>query len=209
VLGSQKSGLGGTCLNRGCIPSKMLIHAADVATSVRDSYRFGVNASINSIDFTSLVERVEAEVDADSNAIEGIYARANPERRRWIRGSVRFVAPQTLRVTDGNNNTNKLDTTTPTALRDYDEEEITGDHIVIAGGCVPLVPSIDGLSETPFLTSTEALRLKTQPKRMAVLGAGYIACGRHHTSFYPSLSIILYHSLVLIYRTGPLLWWFR
>lgn len=59
-------------------------------------------------------------------------------------------------------------------------QEITGDYVFLAGGCVPDIPSIDGLAGTPYLTSTEALRLKEHPKTMCVIGGGYIACELSH-----------------------------
>ena len=66
----EEGSLGGTCLNRGCIPSKMLIHSADVAETIKSSDKFGIKSKIESIDFASIVKRVSEVVDADSSGIE-------------------------------------------------------------------------------------------------------------------------------------------
>eukprot|EP00051_Salpingoeca_urceolata_P026980 m.479532 g.479532 ORF g.479532 m.479532 type:complete len:544 (+) comp21499_c0_seq1:44-1675(+) len=158
VFGEHKTGLGGTCLNRGCIPSKMLIHVADVAEEIRNASKFSLHAELNDVDFEELVTRVETEIDKDSNSINPMYEKD----RDWYKSSVRFVGPKTLRVADD------------------PELEITADYIFIAGGCVPSVPPIPGLKEIPFLTSTEALRLKKKPKKLIVIGGGYIACELGH-----------------------------
>ena len=74
----EKGRLGGTCLNHGCIPSKMLIHVADLVSEIRETKRFelSVNQEIN-VDFKSLVERVSATIDKDSDSIEPAYSK-NP-----------------------------------------------------------------------------------------------------------------------------------
>ena len=74
--------LGGTCLNRGCIPSKMLVHVADVARTVRRARLFGVEASIDRIDWSFIVDRVFSEIDADAASIEGTMRQTRV--REWI-----------------------------------------------------------------------------------------------------------------------------
>ena len=67
--------LGGTCLNRGCIPSKMLIHASEVAMTVRDSSKFGIDAELTGIRFKEMVDRVSRTVDDESEGIEAAIRR--------------------------------------------------------------------------------------------------------------------------------------
>src|ERR1039457_4530724 len=70
----EKDRLGGTCLNRGCIPSKMLIHPADVALEIKEALRFDIhNDPKFDVDFAKLVERISQTVDADSDKIEESY----------------------------------------------------------------------------------------------------------------------------------------
>lgn len=85
AFGRHLNGLGGTCLNRGCIPSKMLIHAAEVAQEVKDAHRFSVQAQFQGVDLEELVTRVEKEVDGDSASIEKGYA--SDPLRDWCAAS--------------------------------------------------------------------------------------------------------------------------
>lgn len=158
----EQGPMGGTCLNRGCIPSKMLIHGADVAETIRTSEKFGISASITNIDFGALVRRVSAHVDKEAQEIEDSIRQ--DERMTLYKTEARFIADKTLQVGD---------------------ETITADKIIIAGGARPAVPRIDGLETVPYLTSTEALRLETQPKHLTVIGGGYIAAELAH--FYSAL----------------------
>lgn len=157
VFGTHKAGLGGTCLNRGCIPSKMLIHPADVMVELREAERFGIKATTEGIDFESLVTRVSDTIDKDSNSILPGYE-GKPNKHLY-RDTAKFIGNKTLQVGD---------------------KVITADYIFLAAGAEPSVPPIAGLEGIPYLTSTEALRLPKLPKKMIVIGAGYIACELGH-----------------------------
>ena len=149
----EKDRLGGTCLNRGCIPSKMLIHAADVATIMREANRFNLMSTEPVVDFAALIQRVAETIDADSDSIAPAYEK-HPNIT-LINGEARFVKDHVLEVNG---------------------EQVTADKIFLGVGARPAVPKIEGLEGTPFMTSNEALRCKEQPKKLLVLGAGYIAC---------------------------------
>jgi len=158
----EEGPLGGTCLNRGCIPSKMLIHSADVAETIRNSQKFGINSTIESIDFKSIIKRVSEVVDADSRGIENsIKGGANPTLYK-VRG--KFIGPKQMQVGD---------------------EQIEAEKVFIVAGTRPTVPPIPGLEGTPYLDSTSALRLDKQPEHLVVIGGGYIAAELAH--FYGSL----------------------
>lgn len=130
----EKSRLGGTCLNRGCIPSKMLIHCADVATIIDEAHRFQViPQSKYEVDFKTMVNRVSQVIDEESFRINPAIE-ANPNID-WYQDHAQFVGDKQLRV---------------------GEEEITADKIFIAAGARPQIPDIPGLGGTPFLTSTKA-----------------------------------------------------
>jgi len=149
----ERDKLGGTCLNRGCIPSKMLIHAADVASTIRESERFDVRCTGDiMVNFSKLVKRVNATIDAESQSIEPLYE--NDPNVTLIRGEARFVAEKTIMV---------------------DGVQISADRIFLPVGAKATIPDIPGLADTPFLTYREALRLTKKPKKMIVLGGGYIA----------------------------------
>ena len=158
----EKGPMGGTCLNRGCIPSKMVIHAADVAETIDKAKVFGINAKGYTVDFKKVTERASKIVDKDARDIEAAI-RANKKTTLFkIEG--KFVGYKTLQV--GN-------------------KKIRGDKIIIAAGTRPTIPPIEGLKEIDYMTSTEALRLTKQPKSLTVIGGGYISAELAH--FYGAL----------------------
>lgn len=160
----EEDRLGGTCLNRGCIPSKMLIHPADLVTMVEEAapavgLRFG---SRPTIDFQALVQRVSRTVDGDSDDLAKKYDAA--PNVTWFKKRVKFVGRKML--SDG-------------------ETTFTADRIFVCAGSRPVLPVVSGLEGTPYMTSAEALRLESLPKKLLVVGGGYIACELAH--FYGSM----------------------
>ena len=158
----EKGPMGGTCLNRGCIPSKIIIHSADVAETIKKSKLFGINSKINSIDFAKITSRASNLVDKEAEEIE--EAIIEDKNTTLFKTEAKFIGERTLKV---------------------GKETIKGNKVIIAAGTRPSVPPIDGLSEVDFVTSDEALRLKKQPKTMTILGGGYIAAELAH--FYGAL----------------------
>ncbi|MDJ0841458.1 MAG: dihydrolipoyl dehydrogenase [Acidobacteriota bacterium] len=148
----EKDRLGGTCLNRGCIPSKMLIHPAEVAHAIDTADTYFIKSKGYEVDFKALVKETAATIDEESDSILPGY-RAN-ENLDYYHGTARFIGERTLTV------------------RGF---ELEADKVYIATGSRPQIPNIPGLADVPFMTSTEALRLEEQPKKLIVLGAGYIA----------------------------------
>jgi mycothione reductase len=152
----ESSRFGGTCLNRGCIPSKMLVHTADVAQTVLHAGRFGIGAKWTGADWPAIRGRVFGRINP-------LHERAVAHRRAngidVFLGEARFVAPKVLQVGG---------------------DEIGGERFVLAAGSRPRIPPIDGLAEVPYLTSDTVMRLGRLPKSMVVLGGGYIAAEMSH-----------------------------
>lgn len=151
----EKESLGGTCLNRGCIPSKMLIHAAEVASQMYgcDKYCLSWDKSTFQVNFKELVERVSNEIDAESQSIQPAYDK-NPNIT-LIKGHAKFISDHCIEVNN---------------------EKLTAPKIIIAVGAKAHIPKgIKGLESTPYITYREALRQTKQPKKLIVIGAGYIA----------------------------------
>jgi mycothione reductase len=147
---------GGTCLNRGCIPSKMLVLTADIAQTVREAGRFGIGAQWTGADWRAIRDRVFGRIDPlHEKAVS--YRRANGID--VFTGEARFTAPRVLQV---------------------DGDELRASHFLLAGGARPRIPPIPGLAETPYLTSDDVMRLDALPRSMAVLGGGYIAAEMSH-----------------------------
>lgn len=154
----EKDRLGGTCLNRGCIPSKMLIHPADVAQHIKEGHKFDIHNNPNfNVDFEKLVSRISRTVDQNSDSIVAGYSK-NPNID-YYHGTAEFLSNKVVTVNG---------------------EELSADKIFIAVGARPHVPDVAGLVDTPFMTSTEALRLTRLPKKMIIVGASYIAVELGH-----------------------------
>ncbi len=92
----EEGPFGGTCLNRGCIPSKMLIHCADVVETIKRAHLFGIEAHLGKIDWDFIMKRTYQEIDQDAENIES--GNRNTENITVFKGSGRFVADKTLEV---------------------------------------------------------------------------------------------------------------
>ncbi len=147
---------GGTCLNRGCIPSKILVHTADVAQEIKHADQFGLRARWDGANWPAIRDRVFGRIDP-------VHERAVAYRRKHgsdvLIGEARFIAPKVLQVGD---------------------DEIRAERFVLAAGSRPSIPAIDGLAGTPYLTSDTVMRLDKLPKSMIVLGGGFIAAEMGH-----------------------------
>ncbi len=166
----ERGVFGGTCLNVGCIPSKMFIYAADVAMHVRESERYGVTASIESVDWPAIVQRVFGRIDPIAAGGER-YRSEDCENITVFRGSGTFVDHKVLEV---------------------DGEQIRGEKFLLAAGARAYIPDVPGLDDVGYHTSDTVMRLPELPGRMAVLGGGYIATELGHVfdAFGTRVSII-------------------
>ena len=153
----EKGKWGGTCLNRGCIPSKMLIHPANVITHTKHANRLGLRTSYNGVDFAKLTHRINRETDKDSSGIPKWYD--SKTKVKYFEGHGKFVSNNVVEVNG---------------------ERVTAKRIFIAVGARPRIPGIPGLEGTPFMTSSEALRNRKLPKKLLVIGGGYIASELGH-----------------------------
>lgn len=153
----DKGPLGGTCLNVGCIPSKMLIYPADRIVEIQEAKKLGITAEIKDIDFKSIMERMKGVVDEGvSHMREGLKHVPNLD---YYETEGHFVEDYTLEVNG---------------------EKIKGDKIFIVSGARPLIPPIKGIEEVDYLTNETVLELKERPESMIIIGGGYIACEFGH-----------------------------
>jgi mycothione reductase len=172
----EEDRLGGTCLNYGCIPSKMLIHTADVIQEINESHRFNINGDHDiSVDFNALIKRVQNEINKNSESIAPLYDRT--DNITLYRGHATFVSSNEVRIND---------------------KIIRGTTIVIAVGADAHIPNLNGLKQTPYLTYKEALYLDKQPKSMMIIGGGYIATELGY--FYQSIGT----DVTFLIRSQPL-----
>jgi dihydrolipoamide dehydrogenase len=145
----ERDKLGGTCLHRGCIPTKALLHAAEVADSARESARFGVRATFEAIDMSGVNAYKESVVARLYKGLQGLVASRAVE---VVEGEGRLVSPDAVEV---------------------DGRRVRGRHVVLATGSYPR--SLPGLPlGGRIMTSDEALRLEAVPRRAVILGGGVI-----------------------------------
>ena len=157
VAMTEKRTVGGTCVNRGCLPSKNLIEAARIAWESAHPRYPGLEPVKMTINFAELIAQKQAVVEFyRDKKYESIVDRQ--EKVQIIEGNARLLDAHTVRVGD---------------------EVLTGDQILIATGARPSFPQIDGLDQVPYLTSDllttdETMELTELPDSLIVIGAGYI-----------------------------------
>ncbi len=155
----EKGRFGGTCLNVGCIPTKMYVLAADAARNVAEAERLGVHATLDSVDWDQIKQRVFGR-RIDPIASGGEAYRRGPETPHitvYDRHAT-FVGPRRIRTGQGD-----------------EEMEITADQIIVAAGSRPHVPSFIKEAGVPYLTNENVMRLEKLPEEMIILGGGFIA----------------------------------
>jgi len=147
--------IGGTCVNVGCVPSKALIRAAETLHIASAAERFnGIEASARVNDWQALVRQKQELVD-DLRQAKYIDILPAYETVTYVEGEARFSDDGLLSVND---------------------EPVVAGKIIIATGTRPAIPSIKGIENVPYLTSTEALELESLPPSLLIIGAGYIGC---------------------------------
>ncbi|HEX6919820.1 MAG TPA: dihydrolipoyl dehydrogenase [Actinomycetes bacterium] len=148
----EKGKLGGTCLHQGCIPTKALLHAAEVADSSRESEQFGVRSTFEGIDMPAVNKYKDGVV---AKLYKGLQGLVKSRKITYVEGMGRLVSPTAVEA-DG---------------RRYE-----GRHVVLATGSVPKsLPGLD-IDGDLVISSDHALRLQSVPSRVVVLGGGVIGC---------------------------------
>jgi dihydrolipoamide dehydrogenase len=149
--------LGGTCLNRGCIPSKMVIYPADLVNQIKHAERLGVHAKIERIDFEHIMRRTREFVDHDRRPMEENIPKVEGLTYYPVRGE--FVGDHTMKVGD---------------------KHITAENIFLVTGSRPLIPPIKGLDKVEYVTSREVWDMNRRPMSMIIVGGGLIVCEMAH-----------------------------
>ena len=153
----EKGIFGGTCLNVGCIPTKMFVQAAEIVRATQRGSKLGVDAGVNQVRWDDIRDRVFGRIDPISAGGREYRERGSDDGNTEVfLGHARFVDDHTIRV-DGYG------------------EDITGDQIVIATGARPTIPALIERAGVPYETSDTVMRLAKLPKTMTIVGAGFIA----------------------------------
>jgi mycothione reductase len=154
----ERGTFGGTCLNVGCIPSKMFVLPADLAEGANHSHRLGIDVRFHGADWPAIRDRVFGRIDP---IVEGgrEYRATGSENITLIEGTARFISPKVL---------------------DVEGDRFTADQILVGAGSRPVIPPIPGLLATGFHTSDSIMRIDRLPERLGIIGGGYIAVEMGH-----------------------------
>lgn len=148
----EKGPVGGTCLNVGCIPTKLIVYPADRIMEIREAKKLGITAEIREIDFKAIMDHMRSTVKKSHDSIQQALEKA--EDFDFYFGEAHFTGEYTLEVNG---------------------QTIKGKTIFIASGARPLIPPIKGIDDVPYLTNESALQLTERPESMIIIGGGYIA----------------------------------
>ena len=180
--------IGGCCVNVGCVPSKILIRAAQLAHQQRENPFDGLENNNPQINRSLLAHQQTARVDELRGAKYISILESNPALT-LLKGFARFKNENTLLV-------KKVDGS---------EEELIADRILIATGSTPTIPPINGLTDTPYWTSTEALFAQELPESLLVIGSSVIALeiAQAYARLGSNVTVLARHTL--LYAEDPLL----
>ena len=175
----ERGKFGGTCLNVGCIPTKMFVHTADLAATPSISSRYGVDEELIEVHWPEIRDRIFGRIDPIAAAgSEYRHHHADNANVTVYDGTGRFTGPKELTVNG---------------------EQITGDQFVLAAGSRPIVPFIPGLEEAGFHTSDTIMRLEKLPRRLGIIGSGFVAAEFAHVfaSYGVQVTLIARSDLLL------------
>lgn len=151
----EKNRFGGTCLNVGCIPTKVLLHTAEVIESLRHAEEIGVEAKSITVNWGQLMKRKSDVVNQLVGGVEGLLMSNGVE---IINGEGKFQTDKSIVITDGDNR----------------GQVVEFDKCILALGSVPFIVPLPGVDNEGVITSDEALSLDEVPKRLVVIGGGVI-----------------------------------
>lgn len=157
---------GGTCLNAGCIPTKMFVHPADLADAARHGKKLGINAHLDSVDWAGMRQRIFGRIDAIEAGGRAYREGDECPNITVFAGHGSFTGHKEVLVD----------------LHDGTTATITGDRFVLAAGARPIIPELPAFldAEVPFHTSETIMRLDELPASITILGGGYIAAEFAH-----------------------------
>jgi dihydrolipoamide dehydrogenase len=150
--------LGGTCLLKGCIPSKALLHVARVVSESREIKEWGVSYQAPTIDINAMRARKQKVIDTLSGGLKQL---AKKRKVQVIQARASFVDSTTLRLEGGDTST-------------YSDSQLTFEHCILASGSLPAMPSAFKLPTDRVMDSSGALELPDVPASLLVIGGGYI-----------------------------------
>jgi mycothione reductase len=182
----EKGVFGGTCLNVGCIPTKMFVHPADLAATPGAGARLGVDLTLDGVRWPDIRDRIFGRIDPIAEGGRE-YRRHHPDNANvtLYEGTARFTGPRTL---------------------DVDGATVTADRIVLAAGGRPVVPDVPGLDEVGYHTSDSVMRLDELPRHLTIIGSGFVSAEFAHvfSSFGVEVTVIARSDALLRHEDGDI-----
>src|SRR3990170_8801508 len=158
----DKGPMGGTCLNVGCVPSKMLIYPSDVVAILNEAQALGVHGTVTSVDFKTIMDRMHKLVNEDSSS-QARAVRETPNLK-WFNQPGEFISDYTMQI---------------------GEETVRAEMVFIVSGARPGIPKFKGIEGVDYLTSDTVLNLETPPKSIIIVGGGYV--GAEYAHFFSGI----------------------
>jgi mycothione reductase len=175
----EKGVFGGTCLNVGCIPTKMFVHPADLAATPAAAARLGVDETLDGVRWADIRDRIFGRIDPiAAGGREYRLHHADNANVTVYEGTARFTGPRTLEVNG---------------------ETLTADHVVLAAGSRVVPPDVPGLDEVGYHTSDTIMRIDALPRRLTIIGGGFVSAEFAHV--FSSFGV----EVTVIARSGSLL----
>jgi mycothione reductase len=178
----EQGSFGGTCLNVGCIPTKMFVYTAEIAKTIRDSARYGIDGHLDKVRWDDIVSRIFGRIDPIALAGEE-YRRSSPNvdvyGQHFRFGPVQADGRYLLRADGG--------------------EQFTAEQVVIAAGARPVIPPAILNSGVDYHTSDTVMRISALPDHMVIAGSGFVAAEFAH--IFSALGV----RVTLVIRGGTLL----
>jgi mycothione reductase len=154
--------MGGTCINVGCVPSKMLIYPTDILATIKDADKLGIHATVNSIDFENIMNRMHTLVNHDTEH-QAAAVEATPNLT-WFKEKGEFTSDYTMQV---------------------GAHTITAKVVFIVSGAHTAIPPVKGIENIDYITSDTLLELQSRPKSIVIVGGGYI--GMEYGHFFSAI----------------------
>jgi dihydrolipoamide dehydrogenase len=148
----EKEALGGTCLNRGCIPTKAMLQSANVVNTIKESEVFGIKCKGYEVDFNGVIDRKNAVV---SQLTQGVRSLLNAKKIKIVEGTASFIDAKTVQISETG-------------------EKIQGDKILIATGSKPGSIPIEGIDNDGVMDSDKILDMQSLPGSVVIIGGGVI-----------------------------------
>jgi dihydrolipoamide dehydrogenase len=149
----DKGPIGGTCLNVGCIPSKMIIYPADRIMEIQEAEKLGIKAEIKNIDFEKIMAHMRKPIRESQQHMK--HSLSHPvDNFKYYKGEGHFIDDYIIEING---------------------EKIKGKMIFIGSGARPLIPNIEGIQDIDYLTNNNVFDLTKKPKNLIIIGGGYIS----------------------------------